>query len=79
MLESSPYGEWLDSNIVMLEDLKIPNERVPEYTKEERQRMQRAFGYTYESLKDSILPMAKNGIEGYRSDGYRHTTGSTFR
>ena len=64
-----PYGEWLDSNIVMLEDLKIPNERVPEYTKEERQRMQRAFGYTYESLKDSILPMAKNGIEGTAAMG----------
>ena len=31
--------------------------------------MQRAFGYTYESLKDSILPMAKNGVDGvYDSD-----------
>ena len=28
--------------------LKIPNERVPEFTKEERQRMQKAFGYTYD-------------------------------
>ena len=53
----------------MLKDLKIPNERVPEYTQEERQRMQRAFGYTYESLKDSILPMAKNGIEGTAAMG----------
>ena len=51
--DKRPYGEWLDSNIVMLKDLKIQNERVPEYTQEERQRMQRAFGYTYESLKDS--------------------------
>ena len=46
--DKQPYGEWLDSNLVKLEDLKIPNERVPEYTKEERQRMQKAFGYTYE-------------------------------
>ena len=29
--DKRPYGEWLDSNIVMLKDLKIPNERVPEY------------------------------------------------
>ena len=64
-----PYGEWLDRNIVRLADLKIPNERVPEYTKEERQRMQRAFGYTYESLKDTILPMAKNGVEGTAAMG----------
>ena len=67
--ESQPYGEWLDRNIVCLKDLKIPNQRVPEYTKEERQRMQRAFGYTYESLKDSILPMAKNGVEGTAAMG----------
>lgn len=55
--------------MVNLKDLKIPNQRVPEYTKEERQRMQRAFGYTYESLKDSILPMAKNGVEGTAAMG----------
>lgn len=57
--DKQPYGEWIDRYMVNLKDLKIPNQRVPEYTKEERQRMQRAFGYTYESLKDSILPMAK--------------------
>ncbi len=62
--DKQPYGEWIDRYMVNLKDLKIPNQRVPEYTKEERQRMQRAFGYTYESLKDSILPMAKNGVEG---------------
>ncbi len=28
-----PYGEWLDSNLVQLKDLKIPNKRVQEYTK----------------------------------------------
>ena len=64
-----PYGEWLDRNLIQLKDLKIPNERVPEYTKEERQKMQKAFGYTYESLKDVILPMAKNGVEGTAAMG----------
>lgn len=58
-----PYGEWLDRNLLNLKDLKIPNERVPEYTAEERQRMQKAFGYTFESLREAILPMAKNGGE----------------
>ena len=64
-----PYGEWLDRNLIQLKDLKIPNARVPEYTKEERQKMQKAFGYTYESLKDVILPMAKNGVEGTAAMG----------
>ena len=64
-----PYGEWIDRNLLNLKDLKIANQRVPEYTKEERQRMQKAFGYTYESLRDAILPMAKNGGEGTSAMG----------
>ncbi len=64
-----PYGEWLDSNLVFLKDLVIPNQRVPEYTSEERQRMQKAFGYTYDELKTSILPMAKNGGEAIAAMG----------
>ena len=64
-----PYGEWLDSNMVSLKDLKIPNQRVPEFSYEERQRMQKAFGYTYDELKSSILPMAKNGGEAIAAMG----------
>ena len=64
-----PYGEWLDSNLVFLKDLTIPNQRVPEYNIEERQRMQKAFGYTYDELKTSILPMAKNGGEAIAAMG----------
>ncbi len=64
-----PYGEWLDSNLVELHDLKIPNQRVPRYTEDERQRMQKAFGYTYDELKTSILPMAKNGGEAIAAMG----------
>ena len=58
-----PYGEWLDSNLVMLKDLKIPNQRVEEYSKEERAKLQKAFGYTYEDFRTSILPMALGGTE----------------
>ena len=64
-----PYGEWLDANLVRLSDLKIPNQRVPEYDKEMRVRMQKAFGYTYGELKESILPMAENGSEAIAAMG----------
>ena len=64
-----PYGEWLDNNLVQLHDLKIPNQKVPMYTKEERARLQKAFGYTYEDLKTSILPMALNGSESIGAMG----------
>lgn len=67
--ERQPYGEWLDNNLVALKDLKIPNQRVPEFDYEERQRMQKAFGYTYDELKTSILPMAKNGGEAIAAMG----------
>ena len=58
-----PYGEWLDRNLVNLRDLRIPNEQVPTATPEERVRLQKAFGYSYEDVTGMILPMAKNGSE----------------
>ena len=64
-----PYGEWLDNNLLRLKDLKIPNKKVEEYSKEERARLQKAFGYTYEDFKTSILPMAKNGAESVAAMG----------
>ncbi|MBQ5491227.1 MAG: glutamate synthase large subunit [Treponema sp.] len=58
-----PYGEWLDTNLVHLSDLKIPNHKIPTYTQEERDKIYRAFGWNYEDVNEMILPMAKNGIE----------------
>ena len=58
-----PYGEWLDSNLLELHDVKVPNMRVPSYDKTERARLQKAFGYTYENYHDSIRTMALNGSE----------------
>ena len=66
---SQPYGEWLDKNLVQLKDLKIPNKKVEMHTKEERARLQKAFGYTYEDFKTSILPMALNGSEAIGAMG----------
>ena len=45
-----PYGEWLDSNLIQLKDLKIPNKDVPKYTAEECTQLQKAFGYSYDCL-----------------------------
>ena len=64
-----PYGEWLDNNLINLCDLKIPNKKVPTHTKEERARLQKAFGYTYEDFRTSILPMALNGAESIGAMG----------
>ena len=58
-----PYGEWLDSHLVYLRDLPIPNRKVEKATQQWRDRLYKAFGYTYEEVKDAILPMARDGAE----------------
>ena len=67
--DREPYGEWLDGALIELKDLKIPNESVLTYTKEECKRLQKAFGYTYEDVRTTILPMAVKGGEGISSMG----------
>ncbi|MCD8146630.1 MAG: glutamate synthase large subunit [Clostridiales bacterium] len=58
-----PYGEWLDMNLIELHDLPIPNHHITTYTQDERDRMYKAFGYSYEEVKDAILLMAQTGEE----------------
>ena len=58
-----PYGEWLDSNLCTLKDLKIPNEKVPSFKREELVKLQKAFGYTYEDYREEIGTMALQGAE----------------
>ena len=64
-----PYGEWLDSHLVTLSELPIPNHKVDHYDDETRTRLYKAFGYTYEDVKSAIIPMAMNGIEATASMG----------
>ncbi len=58
-----PYGEWLDAHLVHLRELPIPNRRVETHPQAVRDRLYKAFGYTYEEIKDSVLPMARDGME----------------
>ncbi|MBO4266901.1 MAG: glutamate synthase large subunit [Lachnospiraceae bacterium] len=64
-----PYGEWLDSNLVRLSELKIPNEAVPAIEKEDLERLQKSYGYTYEECRERIPAMALNGSEQIGSMG----------
>ncbi len=58
-----PYGEWIDSNLVALRQLHIPNRNVEHFDHVQLQTLQKAFGYTYEEIQTSILPMAQSGSE----------------
>ena len=64
-----PYGEWLDRNLVNLSSLKAPNQKVETAPQELRDKLYKAFGYTYEDIKTAILPMARDGGEQTASMG----------
>ena len=65
-----PYGEWLDGNLMKLDDLSIPNKKIPVHSQEMRDKLYKVFGYTYEDVKSTILPMASNGTEPISSMGH---------
>ena len=67
--DRQPYGEWLDSNLIEIKNLKIPNQLVPTYRPEDLKRLQKAFGYSYEEVETSIKNMALNGGEGTAAMG----------
>jgi len=62
-----PYQDWLDANLVHLDDL--PEVIHITESEVETRREQQTFGYTHEELKLLIDPMAKAGYEALGSMG----------
>lgn len=60
---SNPYGEWLDTYLLHLEDLPAPDKKTHIHSQHERDILYKIFGYTYEDVKDIILPMARVKLE----------------
>ena len=67
---AAPYGEWLDRNLLNLDQLEIPNHKIETATQEMRDKLYKVFGYTFSEIMGSILPMAKNGTEPTASMGH---------
>lgn len=61
--KSNPYGEWLDTYLLHLKDLPAPDKKTHIHTQHERDILYKIFGYTYEDVKDIILPMARVKLE----------------
>jgi len=61
--KKEPYGEWLDSNLLTLSEVKIPNSKTPSYKERELRQQLKAFGYTYEEYMEEIERMALTGGE----------------
>ena len=68
-MAARPYGEWLDSNLLELKNIKIPNMRMEEYTFEERSRLQKAFGYTWEDIDMTLKQIVETGTDPIHAMG----------
>jgi glutamate synthase (NADPH/NADH) large chain len=64
-----PYGEWLQTNLVHLKNLPIPNQNTIHIKGEELAKQEKMFDYSYEDVQDYILPMALNAKEPVVSMG----------
>lgn len=67
LASSAPYGEWLASHAVHLDDL--PAREHVDHSHTSVARRQQAFGYTTEEVRVIIKPMAAQGAEAKGSMG----------
>ena len=67
-----PYEQWLKRTQVQVGDLPLPKKMPRKKTNVALLDLQQAFGYTQESLKFLMTPMAAHGPGGGRLDGQRH-------
>ncbi|MDU3547662.1 MAG: glutamate synthase large subunit [Clostridium sp.] len=65
-----PYSKWIENNIITLDKIKFNEENTSiEISKSERHTLMKAFDYSYDDLKNTILPMSENGEEPISSMG----------
>ena len=69
-IESRPYGEWIDRELLHLSTLSIPNKKIETHDQETRDKLYKAFGYSYEDVMKQILPMANDKAEPTVSMGH---------
>lgn len=65
-----PYSKWIENNIITLDKIKFNEENTSiEISKSERHTLMKAFDYSYDDLKNTILPMSENGEDPISSMG----------
>ena len=66
---AKPYGEWLEKNLVKIENISSEGYKEESFDESERLILQRNFGYTYDELTSAILPMSEKGEEALAAMG----------
>ncbi|WP_294344008.1 glutamate synthase large subunit [uncultured Clostridium sp.] len=66
---AKPYGEWLEKNLVKIENISSEEYKEESFDESKRLILQRNFGYTYDELTSAILPMSEKGEEALAAMG----------
>jgi glutamate synthase domain-containing protein 2/glutamate synthase domain-containing protein 1/glutamate synthase domain-containing protein 3 len=64
-----PYRKWLADNLLELDDLPTPPDLPDPGDHATVLQRQHVFGYSFETLRTLLLPMARNGVEAIGSMG----------
>ncbi|WP_195263119.1 glutamate synthase large subunit [Clostridium sp. 1001275B_160808_H3] len=64
-----PYLNWIENNIITLDKIKVYQDNTTVISKDDRHVLMKAFDYSYDDLKNTILPMSENGQEPLSSMG----------
>lgn len=65
---AKPYNKWLE-NLIKLEKLESKGFKEEFLDSESLLRLQKAFGWSYDEVSQSVLPMAQNGKESLAAMG----------
>jgi glutamate synthase (ferredoxin) len=68
IVTAEPYSQWLQDNLISLENLP-PSPLPPVSPSLPLLQRQQAFGYTFEELRILLTPMARDGVEAIGSMG----------
>ncbi|VYT66581.1 glutamate synthase large subunit [Clostridium tertium] len=64
------YKQWVDDNIYKIEDLNLDNKvDIEKYSGSKIDELFKIFDYSFENLKNTILPMSENGEESLSAMG----------
>lgn len=71
IVHEKPYAKWVEEHLISLEDLpEAASSNIPGTDSSTVLQRQQAFGYSFETLRKFLEPMAKFGVDPIGSMGY---------
>lgn len=65
-----PYQQWINNNVIKIENLNLDaSVNIEKYSNKKIDELFKIFNYSFENLKNTILPMSENGEESLSAMG----------